>query len=74
MNPIPAPSPGTTSASVADDDRTAALEVCAALQDAGIGVVAVSTGPITIAKLAESPDVVVVVMDDVIDDGVDASG
>jgi sulfur transfer complex TusBCD TusB component (DsrH family) len=46
--------------------------VSGALQSAGIGVLAVSTGPITIAKLAESPDVVFVLMDDVIDDGIDA--
>lgn len=72
MNPSPDPSPGTTSASVTDDNRAAALAVSGALQSAGIGVLAVSTGPITITKLAESPDVVFVLMDDVIDDGIDA--
>jgi len=72
VNPITDPRPGATSASVADDNRATALEVSAALQDAGI--VAVSTGPITIAKLADTPDVVLVLMDDVIYDGIDAIG
>jgi CheY-like chemotaxis protein len=74
VNPITDPRPGATSALVADDNRATALEVSAALQDAGIGVVAVSTGPITIAKLAETPEVVLVLMDDVIYDGIDAVG
>ena len=67
MNPSPDPTPGTTSASVTDDNRAAALELSAALQGAGIGVVAVSTGPISIAKLAERPDIVCVLMEDVIE-------
>jgi CheY-like chemotaxis protein len=70
VNPSPDPSPGTTSASVADN-RATAIEVSAALQEAGIGVLAVSTGPIAIAKLAEDPDVVVVLMDEVIYDEID---
>jgi CheY-like chemotaxis protein len=72
VNPISDPSRGATSASVADDNRATALAVSTALEDAGIGVVAVSTGPITIAKLPESPDFVFVLMDDVIYDGIDA--
>jgi two-component system chemotaxis sensor kinase CheA len=51
------------SALVVDDNHANAQALSAALQGAGMNVVAVSTGPIAIATIAGRPDIDVVLMD-----------